>query len=261
MEIIKIGKLHTFDKDGNIQNSCILPIQQNEYKLVVNKIVAELLVYIKTSIHSIYIRGSVAKGIAIPFVSDIDIIVILNNPYSEKEILEKKIDEIIREEYEYVNGIELFFITQNDLLNSKIQFLLKTQCGCIYGKNVIDEIRNFKIEKEAFAHSENFHKDIQDTLAELKHEEDEFEIKSICSWIMKRIIRTAFETVMIKDNNYTRDLYVNYEIFCNYHPNIKNEIKKVLELAINPTNVKEEIIKAINGTANYIQNEINKSNN
>ena len=90
MEIIKIGKLHTFDKDGNIQNSCILPIQQNEYKLVVNKIVAELLVYIKTSIHSIYIRGSVAKGIAIPFVSDIDIIVILNNPYSEKEILEKK---------------------------------------------------------------------------------------------------------------------------------------------------------------------------
>lgn len=258
MEIKRTGKFHIVNNIGEIQNSSIIPIQQSEYKTVLDEIKNEILSHFKNNVHSIYIRGSVAKGIAIPFVSDMDFVVLLKNKAVNIDDFEIITDEKIRTKYHFVNGIEFFFITQDDVSDSKIQFLLKTQCGCIFGNNIIEKIRNFNIGKDAYSHSGDFNKDVQNITEELKTEENEDEIKSICSWIMKRIIRTSFETVMIKDNSYTRDLYLNYEVFCKYHPNKEMEMRKALLLAINPTNNKAEITSTINGLFDYIQNEINK---
>jgi hypothetical protein len=66
---------------------------------------------------------------------------------------------------------------------------------------------------------------------------------------------------MKKDNSYTRDLYLNYEIFCKYHPNKENEMRKALTIAINPTNNKDDIIDTIHSLSGYILNEINNSDN
>ena len=257
MEIRKLGKLHKLDSDGNIENPSVLPVQQEEYRNVVNQIIDELLLNFKDVILSVYIRGSVAKAAAIPYVSDIDLIILSNRNLDENEnLLRKKISENVGNKNPFVNGVELFFMNADELSKIKTQFLFKTQCACVYGNDVIPSIQKFKIGRDAIVYSEGFYDSMMNIIKELSVEEDENEIKEICSWVMKKMIRTAFETVMMRDNSFTRDLYPCYEIFSKYHPEKESEIRKALELAINPTDNKLEILETINGLVNYIKNEI-----
>ena len=111
MQIKNIGKFHQIDKNGFIQNSCILPIQQPDYKVAVDEILSLLTRNLDKLIHSIYIRGSVAKGTAVPFISDIDTLIITTRNLTEKEKeIQKSIYTKITSKYDYVNGIELFLL-------------------------------------------------------------------------------------------------------------------------------------------------------
>jgi predicted nucleotidyltransferase len=260
MQIKNIGKFHQIDKNGFIQNSCILPIQQPDYKVAVDEILSLLTRNLDKLIHSIYIRGSVAKGTAVPFISDIDTLIITTRNLTEKEKeIQKSIYTKITSKYDYVNGIELFFINIDECKDIKIQFLLKTQCGCISGNNIIDSINNFKLDESAFMHSDSFSESMKNIKEELDNENDENEIVEICVWMMRRIIRTGYETVMIQDNSYTRDLYPNYVVFSNYYPEKKEAMYNALVLAIHPTSDKIKIISVAENLIEFIIEKIKLS--
>jgi hypothetical protein len=257
MKIIPIGKLHDIDADGYIQNPCIVPLKQEKYHHVVNEILAELSYKFKEHIHSLYIRGSVAKGIAIEFVSDIDLVFLCNQSIGDE--IKKDIRILlntINKKFNFINGIEVLFITKINIDNIKTQFLLKTQCACIYGVDIIPTLKSFKINQYAFSHSNGFYQSMIDIKAELMNETNLDEIKEICTWTMKRIIRTGFETVMIKDQSYTRDLYPNYLIFSNYYPEKEADMKLALTLAINPTSDIIEILKVMDSLVDFIKDQI-----
>lgn len=259
MEIKTIGKFHQIDENGFIQNCCILPIVQEEYNIVISDIISALNNNLKELIHSIYIRGSVAKGIAIHHISDIDTIIIANRKLSATEQATKRtIYDTIATKYPFVNGIELHFIDYADCNNKRIQFLLKTQCACIYGTDINNTFNYFKLDKNALSPAETFLQEIIDTRQELLNETDPNEIKDICTWIMKRIIRTGYETVMFKDQSYTRDLYLNFIVFCKYHPEKSNEMQQALTLAIEPVSEKEKIISVIDSLADFINENVQK---
>ena len=100
---------------------------------------------------------------------------------------------------------------------------------------------------------------MEDIHKELLVENNVKEIEEICRWMMKRIIRTGFETVMLQENVYTRDLYPNYKVFCKYHPAKTALMRKALRLAIEPTSNKTKIMHISKDLVPYIETCIETS--
>jgi hypothetical protein len=83
--------------------------------------------------------------------------------------------------------------------------------------------------------------------------------------MMKQIVRTGFEIVMLQEKKYTRDLYLCYFIFSKYFPDYEITMKSALSLAIQPscdknliTNSAVKLIELINENAKkYLENIVN----
>lgn len=99
-------------------------------------------------------------------------------------------------------------------------------------------------------------KRIDQTVEALKNTNNPTRTQQSCTWIMKRIVRTGCELVMERSQKYTRDLYPCYELFAEYYPEKSDDMYRVLELAINPTKDKQEIIDALENFGDWIAQEV-----
>lgn len=206
------------------------------------------------NLHSIYLRGSVAKGNAVKNISDIDLYILADSgdkDTSWKETSEKEICGT----YPFVSGIEFHIETIENVMSKKSeQFLLQTQSVRILGKDLSFPQDSFKIGNECYIHIFFIGKDIKDFYRYISVEPEE-EIPDICSWIAKRIVRTGFEIVMKRENLYTRDLYPCYKSFVKYYPEREKQFYELLELAVYPVNDKEVIIRNVKEIEQFIVTE------
>lgn len=259
-EIYKIGGVQLLDKNGFVINNFSLDNIQSKYLCVVEDILKSHLLNFKDVIDSIYLRGSVLKGVAIENVSDVDTITISKRELTieEKEI-KNKIARYLLKKYPYLNGVELLFIEKKKILESKkLQFLLKTQSKCIYGVDLCPDLPNFGLNKSSYAHSKHLSKSITKTIKKFKESKNCEDKKIICSWIMKRLVRVGFEIVMKKEKFFTRDLFFCYKSFIKYHPSKQQEMYRAVELAIYPICDEIEILKLISNLGTYLSYEIEK---
>lgn len=253
MEIKNIGSLHVIDSDGYILNPCIHPVAQPEYTGVVDWILAHCCSLLGHSVHSIYLRGSVAKGQAIPFISDVDTLLITRTAVTEKETHQLlAISESVNKIFPFVTKVEIMAESLEQTGKTWLKFLMKTQCVCIYGTDLVPNIEPFKVGPEAYIHSPHIVKQITELQQELEAINEPEEIKGACVWIMKAIVRAGFELVMERDGSYTRDLYPNYERFSIYFPEREAEMRRILSLAIEPTANKEIINEVLNATKPFM---------
>lgn len=247
MEIKEIGKFHDLDANGFILNSSIYPIVQKEYEEPIHLTIKYLNEKISDNIHSIYLRGSVAKGIAVHGISDIDLIVLVGKSITSeiKIFLYKDLEKQVCKNFPFIKGIECHDQSLESLNKASVQFMFKTQCVCIYGEDIIPDLPKFKIDKNAISHSRSLAKDIQDTL----------EGNHSCGWIMKRIVRVGLEICMLEEQVYTRDLYPCYKVFSKYYPEWQAIMTEALGLAIEPTKEKDKIKEVLNSLGSFLVNE------
>ncbi len=258
--IRKIGRIHYPNEDGFFINPLKIEDIQEEYKTVLDAILKGYESHFEDTTHSIYIRGSVAKGMAVPYISDVDTIAISHLEISRemKELRSPIINNIIQKN-PFVNGIEMHFIPKKELLEKEhLQFLLKTQCLCIKGENLNLILPEFKMGRAAYAHTSTLKADIQEIKEYFTQENQEEETIDICSWIMKRIVRTGFELIMEKENSHTRDLYPCYELFSKHYPVYKSEMYEALVLSIYPTDNIQKIINTIESLEGILLEETGK---
>lgn len=235
-EIKNIGSIQKLDDDGCVINSLSIENIQPEYALILQEIVDLYQVHFKDILDSIYIRGSVAKGAAIPDISDIDTVAFVNRDLTEEENEKRsKISEPIRKKYPYVTGVEILTLPIESIeRNQKVKFLLKTQCLCIYGKDLAENIPKQPLGIGSYSHFFSLEESMEG-IKKWREEEEDPKEERICSWIMKGIVRTGFELVMEKEQCYTRDLYPCYERFAKHYPEQAEAMLNILTLAVYPT--------------------------
>ena len=147
-------------------------------------------------IHSIYLRGSVAKGNAINYISDLDTLALTSRPISDSDkVKQEQINNVICSKYPFITGVEMHFENLSNINERWLQFLLKTQCVCIYREDVIPSLNRFKAGRDAFAHIHTILEDIDIVIKELNEESNSKEIRNTCTWIMKRVLRAGYELV------------------------------------------------------------------
>jgi predicted nucleotidyltransferase len=252
--ILPIGKWHPINEKNEIGNNTISEIQ-SEYQPVVEKTIEIIINHLKDNLDSIYLRGSVAKGYAQPIISDIDFIVITKNKNStEEESLQKILDELIATHFQWIQRIEILFyeLTKISRIN---EFWLKVHSSFLYGTNRLDAIKPFKItDIEAKAHSNELKSSMEKFINDIKSGK-----KRSFSWAFKRIIRTGFETVMIIENCYSRDLYLNYEVFAKHFPEKKEAMYKALDFVVNPNDNLIENLEILKDLTDFIVSKIEEN--
>jgi hypothetical protein len=244
--ILPIGDVLPVDADGYLINPCRADLLVPPWSDVVAEITAAYLQHLAKQIHSIYLRGSVAKGRPIAGVSDIDTFAVM---FGERDAIDRSwvpaFQQRMAAQYPFHTGIEIGFVPYRAVLDPNgargRRLMIKTQCICLWGEDLAPSIPGYKLGRALVMHAFGIERDIQRVFQQLPILEDADAIKGWCQWIMKRLLRTGFELVMEQERTYTRDLYPCYVAFSRHFPAQEPQMKHALERAIAPSDSKGEL--------------------
>lgn len=258
LEIKPIGSFLQTDADGFIVNTTSPEKMQSAWLPAVEMVKDVYQKHYGENLHSVYIRGSVAKGEAIDNISDIDSFAVVTVPYDDIDTSwVKDFSKELIKQFQFITGIEIGVIPFEELKDHKAtQIMIKTQSICMYGEDLADTLPPLKPGIDAAQHIKDIEREINKTEEWLQENRTDEEIQQRCTWIMKRIIRSGFELVMERSQKYTRDLYPCYEGFSEYYPAKKEEMYEALKLAIEPTSDKKEFISILDNLGNWLVHEI-----
>lgn len=168
---------------------------------------------LQDQLHSVYVRGSVAKGNAVEFISDLDSFA-LSKTSVDACVVVDCFRRDMKERYPYCLGVETIVVPLTTLSDappkrtrSIWEEIIKTQARCVFGENMAPAIASFRL-KEMVGHSLYIQNEVEHKLPRYLEEDkdDPEELKGLCMWIMRRLLRSAFDLVMLREGRFTRDL-------------------------------------------------------
>ncbi|MGP4108929.1 nucleotidyltransferase [Virgibacillus sp. L01] len=259
--IKNIGRLCPVDKNGYILNDASFEKIIPDFKGLIEEVTEYYQVHLGSDVHSIYIRGSVPRGLGISGVSDLDTIAVTNKSVNEIDLrwvdrAEKKLNK----NFSCVNGVEFSFYHIDDILETTtfaiIPFMIKTHSVCVYGEDLSAHLPNYKADKTlGNEHLVNLKNQIEQAKEDLDGNDDLEDILDCCVWIMKIIVRAGLALVIVKENQYTRDLFSAYKLFSEYYPEKESEMKQALHYAINPVGNVYKLIVFLDDMGNWMISE------
>ncbi len=211
-----------------------------------------------------YVRGSIPRGLGIANVSDLDTIAITNRDTNDIDLSwVNEAEQELNKKVDFVNGVEFSFYTIEDILDtttfSIIPFMIKTHSVCVFGKDLKNDLPNYKADKTlGNEHLVNLKEQVEQAMKELEGNEDTEDILDCCGWIMKIIVRAGLALVIEEEHQYTRDLFPAYKAFSKYYPEKENELRQALKYAIKPSRNADEILVFLNEMGNWMINEAEK---
>lgn len=263
IEIKKLGSFQTVNADGFVNAvDTNRPIQE-KWQAVIDKTTTFYRTQLGENLHSVYIRGSVAKANAIDFGSDLDSFAITHSDV-EKDLDDDLFQETMRSEFPFCTGIEISTNSIADLsrippkrTRSIMQELIKVHSRCVFGEDLSPTIEKFRIE-EMLGHGLYLTDEVKTLLPKIIDEDKDNaeELKSICTWIMKRVVRASFDLVMIKEQKYTRDLYLCYEQSSKHFPEREESLRMALDFCLNPSESLDDWMPLVADLSAWIEEEM-----
>ncbi len=137
----------------------------------------------------------------------------------------------LQSEFPFVKEVEVM-LTQyfKDFYqkNPRLAMMIKTQSLCIYGEDLKEKIPSFLPNKKMIINLTWLKEDVNDFLRKEKITQKD------CQVITKKMIRSGFELVIEKEQKFTTDLYLCYQVFSKYFPEKENAMRELLHLYLNP---------------------------
>ncbi len=179
-----------------------------------------------SSVHSVYVRGSVARNLAVPGLAD----------------WSAAIDRELRAQFPFLSGVEVDLLPVETVLDRRnpYAFILKSEAACVHGEDLSERLERFHLSEVNFQ-TRYFSDHLEEFLTEYPLEPDEGR-PGFVAWLAKRFLRLGMELVMERERCYTRDLYLCYESFAVHYPEEGASMYRVLGLAIHPVPNDETIV-------------------
>ncbi len=240
MDIGRIGKYQEVDEQGFLQSVGDAANIQGVWLKAV-QILERAYLERWSNVHSLYIRGSLAKGTPIEYVSDIDSFAVMEPgwdntvTYDEVRVWAEEVERDIRSAFPFVTGVEVGLEAYAGILerHNPYTFILKTEAACVYGDSLASEVAPYRLGPQIAFQTKHFQQHLDLFLNEYP-QEPEAEKADFIAWLMRRFLRLGMELVMLKEGRYTRDLYLCYESFAKHYPEQQEAMYRALELALNP---------------------------
>ncbi|HEY0010657.1 MAG TPA: nucleotidyltransferase domain-containing protein [Candidatus Paceibacterota bacterium] len=227
----KIGSYFEIDNDGYVTNPSSLEKLQAEWKPLIDEVVEAYKRHSGDTLHSIYVRGSVARGKAITGISDVDSYAYTTQEGKLDKTWMKEEEETLLKRFPFAEGIEFSL----DLLKfAEEDHVMLAQSVCLYGTDLTIQAPKLKPGRDMVVHVLTLGKRLEWLEKRLQQIDSEEDIKKACLWLMKTFLRSGFELTMPLSGMYTRDLYPCYETFSKYYPDRESQMCEFLRLALNP---------------------------
>lgn len=224
-----IGKAYPADRDGYLPRVGNAP--EPPWSDVAAQIAGDVERTIGDNLCSVALRGSVTRGTAVAGVSDVDVVLITARKL--KTVPRRWVDGLSNPK------IDVVVVTEEALRASErcawLRFSLAFSGWTIWGQDMISELPDPKLGSEAIAHLHSIGAWQQKWRSLIEQNSDRHYRERVCSWLMKRLVRTAFESVMLKENAYARDIYPCVTIATRHNPDFQSALVSAAELSIAPT--------------------------
>ena len=177
---------------------------------------------------SVYVRGSVATGTAVPGRSDLDLVVVTRD---EHEIDRAWIRQAVaRTHTQHMTSVDIdLAITSVGaiLTDRKSGFFIKTQSALVYGEDFARRIAPYRIDADAFSHLFTLELDLKTVRQTLDDGSEEL-TRTLIFRLVKRVLRAGLELVAEREQVYTRDPPLCSEVFGRYYPERSTKMYEIL---------------------------------
>ena len=253
IQIRPIGGFQPLDADGFLINTARIEKIAPKYLPIIQQVVSKIQEIYEKKWLSIYLKGSVPRGLAIDNVSDLDILVIHNEEIISTD-WQKDFKRNITQTYPFLARLDIKHLTYAQLRKNKsMKFLIKTQSVLLEGLDLMAQMAPYRISKDCQLILPHLENDLRDAKLQIPSFNAEFEFKKIGSWVAKRVLRGAFEAIMIENQQYTRDLYYCYEALRIHAPQHQQLYKKWLHTYLEPMDDAPTLLKLIQECQDYFQ--------
>lgn len=251
LQLLNVGGLWPLDADGYLLSDAgadkILP----PYQAAVAAAVTAYREHLGAQLSGVYVRGTVPRGQAVPGVSDLDCFAVVSgDPETIDDTWLKAAGAKIARLHPIVSDVQLEIWPLAEVLITdrftEMGFLLKTQSACVWGDDLAPRLPRFKPDAIVANNDiSQIRPDIEEAIAALHADSSPSSVRYWCRRIMKNILRAGFSLVMLEAAVFTRDLKLCYEFFARYYSAQEQDMRRVLELAIQPTTDREVVLDLI----------------
>ncbi|KJY91489.1 hypothetical protein TW84_08020 [Vibrio neptunius] len=192
------------DEQGYIVNHCSVAYIQPAFRPSVDRVVSCLRDTFAGKIHSLYLYGSVARGTAVEFDSDIDLSIVFTKPLdleTERKLQATKLkleqELTIFSKIDFDPGHLEAILSPNELHHW--QFWLKHCCCCVSGDDLSLKFSRLKPNRKI---GSALNGDLSSFITQACDELNESNQKYIGRMLAKKILRSAYTLIAEKDNSW-----------------------------------------------------------
>jgi len=250
------GRIWQIDERGFLISDATLEHLNPPFKAVVDDVVEAYLKHIKQDLHSIYITGSVPRGLAIAGQSDLNAIAVLEY-YTDPELVMQDwisaAETDIRTKHDCVSDVQMELYPHGWLLHDESEFsisafILKTHAVCVWGIDMLPDLTSYRFlnreTRVAIANDDiiNLEPDIDEAIDTIEADDSSANVRYWCKQICKNMIHAAFGLVMVDEVVHTRDIDVSVSYFLKHYPDQEREIRQAVDFIVSPTDSASEIL-------------------
>lgn len=257
-KIKPIGKFFPQKTTGEIINPTHFELIPNHWLPAIQEVCNNYLENFKQKVHSIWIRGSVPRGMVVDGVSDLDTFVILRQKEDirwESVAYEAIMAKKICRAFPFIADVEAkkcTFSKDFPTEKPKIAMLIKTQSLLWHGQDIRLDLPTYFPDQSMMLHYRWLEADLVDFLNNNDPQQKDFQA------IAKIFLRVGFELVMIRVGSYTTDLYICYQSFAQYYPAKAEEMFLMLKLFVNPSEIKPGSTNFVARFGKWLAAEVNR---
>lgn len=254
----RIGRFWRLDTDGFIQNDAAPEKISPLYAMLVDEITAAYLDHLGGCVRGVYVRGTVARGIAVEGISDIDDFALLDRDPSGLDLSwAEGASEYLRARHPFVTGVGLECLGPKDIGStdrfSETALLTVTQTACVWGEDVAAGLPRYRpgvlVAKNDIVQIEA---DIEEAAAGIERDSCPENTLYWCRRTAKNIVRTGFSLTITEQPRFTRDLYPCYATFGRLHSERRSGMRFALEYALDPSPEAENVLSFLKGFGGWM---------
>jgi predicted nucleotidyltransferase len=259
--ITDIGRFLPLDENGDLVNDCIAEIQY-PWSLATEFIKNEAKQAFQSILHGIYVRGSVARGLAIHGTSDLDIFVVLTQVLDRSRKTEwvACMQSSLIEKFPFCSWLDIVVVNCDALIHDDRgddeRFLIKTQSVCIFGEDLRPSLPSYAPDMRIAFGCHCLGKNIAKFVKGLSAAPDPNDRASWCEWVMRKLLRAAGEVAMLRTKRYSRDLFLCARAYAEQNPARMSDIEAALSLAISPRSEASVVLPIVHRLHQQLQVDI-----
>lgn len=255
VSVIKdIGGFLAEDAAGWLINPATGRTLQEEWRPAVQRVASTCRQEAGTGFDSFYVRGSVACGTAVKGSSDLDILLLLDDDAGERRPeWQHLLAERVLTESPFITDLEVVVLGRGALRAAVVDperagpvmaqwcFLLALGSRCLEGENILPELGRFRVGPEIAYVIRSLPPSLRVFEARLAHARAESpshevneDLRVLCTWTCKKLLRAGAEIAMLTDPRFTRDLGPCAQQLGKRFPELADTAQQLLEWAIDP---------------------------